>query len=40
MNDIKYLKKETKKDFQDKNALYDVFSSLREKINAPLRRKN
>ena len=40
MNDIKYLKKETKKDFEDKNALYDVFSSLREKINAPLRRKN
>ena len=28
-----------KKDFEDKNLLYDVFSSLREKINAPVRKK-
>ena len=41
MNDIKYLKTETNKEFQNKNAfIYDVFSSLREKINAPVRNKN
>ena len=39
MNDIKYAKKETSKDFVNKNVLYDVFSSLREKINAPVRNK-
>ena len=39
MNDIKYLEKETKKEFLDKNIIYDVFSSLREKINAPIRNK-
>ena len=39
MNDVKYLKKETSKEFQNKNVLYDVFSSLREKINAPIREK-
>ncbi len=39
MNDIKYLKSETKKEFQSKNVIYDVFSSLREKINAPARNR-
>ena len=39
MNDIKYLKKQTEKEFQNKSVLYDVFSSLREKINAPIRTK-
>ena len=39
MNDVKYLQKETSKEFQNKNFLYDVFSSLREKINAPVRNK-
>ncbi len=39
MNDMKYLKNETSKEFQNKNVLYDVFSSLREKINAPIRNK-
>ena len=39
MNDIKYLEKETKKEFLNKNIIYDVFSSLREKINAPIRDK-
>ena len=39
MNDIKYLKKQTEKEFQNKSVLYDVFSSLREKINAPIRSK-
>ena len=40
MNDFKYLNIETKKEFQNKHIMYDVFSSLREKINAPTRKKN
>ncbi len=39
MNDVKYLKAETNKEFKNKNAVYDALSSLREKINAPLRNK-
>ena len=39
MKDIKYLKTQTTKDFENKNLMYDVFSSLREKINAPTRSK-
>ena len=39
MNDVKYLKRETDKEFQNKSVLFDVFSSLREKINAPIRTK-
>ena len=39
MNDVKYLKNETNKEFESKNVLYDVFSSLREKINAPAKRR-
>ena len=39
MNDVKYLKTQTDKEFQNKTVLYDVFSSLREKINAPIRSK-
>ena len=39
MNDVKYLKTQTNKEFQNKSVLYDVFSSLREKINAPIRSK-
>ena len=37
MNDLKYLKTTTEKEFKNSNVLYGVFSSLREKINAPLR---
>tara|TARA_A100001388_G_scaffold206088_1_gene156858 strand:- start:689 stop:1141 length:453 start_codon:yes stop_codon:yes gene_type:complete len=37
MNDIKFLEITTGKDFSKNNALYEVFSSLREKINAPTR---
>ena len=40
MNDVKYLKNETNKEFESKNILYDVFSSLREKINAPAKNRN
>ena len=39
MNNVKFVKTTTTKDFEDKNLLYDVFSSLREKINAPVRKK-
>ena len=37
MNDLKYLKKTTEKDFKKDNAIYNIFTSLREKINAPAR---
>ena len=39
MNDVKYLKAVTKKDFKNNNMLYGIFSSLREKVNAPLRNR-
>ena len=32
--------KSDQKEFESKNVLYDVFSSLREKINAPAKRRN
>ena len=38
MNDLKYLKKTTTKDFKNDDIFYGIFSSLREKINAPLRK--
>ena len=37
MNDVKYLKKTTEKDFQNDSIIYGVFTSLREKINSPTR---
>jgi len=37
MNDIKYIKSTTGKNFQNKNFMYSLLGSLREKINAPLR---
>ena len=41
MNDLKYLKTTTNKEFtKSETMLYGVFSSLREKINAPLRNRN
>ena len=40
MNDIKYLKKVTKKDFERDDFIYGVFTSLREKINAPARKRS
>ena len=39
MNDVKFLKNQTAKDFKNQNMIYDVFTSLREKINAPMREK-
>jgi len=37
MNKIKYLKSLTQKEFKKKNFMYNLFSSFREKINAPIR---
>ena len=34
MKDIKYLNTTTEKDFKNESILYNIFSSLREKINA------
>ena len=38
MNDIKISKEITTKKYGQDNALYDIFSSLRDKMNAPSRR--
>ena len=38
MNDIKVEEKITNKKFGQKNLLYDVLSSMREKVNSPSRR--
>ena len=40
MNKINYVKKTTKKEFEQDNYIYNVFSSLREKINAPARKRS
>ena len=40
MNDVKYLKTTTAKDFENENILYNIFSSLREKINAPSKNRS
>ena len=39
MNDIIISEKNTKKKFGQDNKLYDILSSLRDKVNAPSRRK-
>tara|TARA_B100000427_G_C15188317_1_gene454815 strand:- start:137 stop:541 length:405 start_codon:yes stop_codon:yes gene_type:complete len=39
MNDIKYSKDITEKEFKQNNTLYKIFSSLREKANAPTRNR-
>ena len=39
MNDVEYLKNVTTKEFKNDNLIYGIFSSLREKINAPLRNR-
>ena len=39
MNDVKYVKSITTKDFQNKNFFYNIFTSLREKINSPSKNK-
>ncbi len=39
MNELKYVKKITKKDFEQDNTIYYIFSSMREKVNAPARNR-
>ena len=40
MNKIQYVKKKTQKEFEQDNTIYNIFSTLREKINAPARNRN
>ncbi len=40
MNDIKIAEKKTEKKFAQNNFVYNLLSTLRNKINAPTRRKN
>tara|TARA_Y100000816_G_C25638235_1_gene339908 strand:+ start:61 stop:510 length:450 start_codon:yes stop_codon:yes gene_type:complete len=39
MNDIKIAEKLTEKKFSQNNTLYNILTTLREKVNAPTRRK-
>ena len=39
MNEIKIAEKKTTKKFKQDNTIYNIFSTLREKINAPTRNK-
>ena len=39
MNDIRYVKTVTTKEFKNESVIYNVFSSLREKIKAPLKNR-
>tara|TARA_B100000242_G_C43007668_1_gene468380 strand:- start:356 stop:811 length:456 start_codon:yes stop_codon:yes gene_type:complete len=39
MNDVKYIKNITQKDFKNNNFIYGALTSLREKINAPARNR-
>ena len=40
MNEIKYVKSLTHKEFKQNNFLYNIFTSVREKINAPARNRS
>ena len=40
MKDIKYLNTTTEKDFKNESILYNIFSSLREKINEPSKNRS
>ena len=40
MNDLDYVKSITIKDFKQDNFIYNIFSSLREKINAPMKNRS
>ena len=40
MNDLDYVKSITTKDFKQDNFIYNIFSSLREKINAPMKNRS
>ena len=38
MNDVKFLKDITQKDFKENDYIYKLFSSIREKINSPVKK--
>jgi len=40
MNEIKYVKSLTQKEFKQNNFLYNIFTSFREKMNAPVRNRS
>ena len=40
MNDIKYVKNITEKEFKQNDILFKIFSSIREKANAPSRNRS
>jgi len=40
MNQVKHSEEITEKDFTQDDILYKIFSSLREKINAPIRNRS
>ena len=40
MNEIKYVKSVTEKEFKQNNFLYKFFTSFREKMNAPARNRS
>ena len=40
MNEIKYVKSLTHKEFKQNNFLYNIFTSFREKMNAPARNRS
>jgi len=39
MNDIEFSKNITKKDYKQNSVLFKIFSSLREKVNAPVKKR-
>ena len=39
MNDVKLVKEITEKNFKKNDTMYKIFSSLREKINAPAKKR-
>ena len=40
MNDVKYVKDITTKEFKQNNLLYGIFTSIRERANAPVRNRS
>ena len=40
MNDIKYVKEITEKDYKQNNTIYKILSSLREKANSGVRNRS
>ena len=40
MKDIRYIEEVTQKEFKNENLFYNIFSSFREKINAPAKNRS